>query len=201
MFMASDAIDSLQRRRTLRRAVSSTVRSSFFWTFAVIGVAGIICRLWLTAQSDPAGAIRALGVMAPLAAVALQTMTMMTPVGSSVIPTLNGMLFPLAVAVALNLAGGLAGAIGMYYVWRHGERKIGIQKRLGALPAWARRFAGADLTSLTVLRMLPWAGGNLSTLIAGAYHIPLRVHILSVLLGSLPGSIIYALLGAGMVAF
>jgi uncharacterized membrane protein YdjX (TVP38/TMEM64 family) len=199
--MATDAIDSLRRRRALLRAASSTVRSSFFWTLAAIGTVGVICRLWLAAQSDPAGAVRALGVMAPLVTVALQTMTMTTPVGSSVIPTVNGMLFPLALAVALNLAGGLAGAIAMYYVWRHGERKIGIQKRLGALPAWARRFARGDLASLTVLRMLPWAGGNFSTLIAGAYRIPLRVHILSVLLGSLPGSIIYALLGAGMVAF
>lgn len=196
--MATDAIDSFRRRRTLRRALSLTVRSSFFWTVAAIGAIGVACRLWLAGQSDPAGAVRALGVMAPLAAVALQTMTMMTPVGSSVIPTANGMLFPLALAVALNLAGGLVGGIGMYYVWRRGEAEIGIRKRLDALPVWARRFARADLASLTVLRMLPWAGGSLSTLIAGTYRVPLRVHVLSVLIGSLPGSVIYALLGAGM---
>lgn len=36
-------------------------------------------------------------------------------------------------------------------------------------------------------------------LIAGVYRVPLRVHVVSTLVGSLPGSIIYALLGAGMI--
>jgi len=199
--MATDAICLPRQPRTLRRAVTTTVRSSLFWSLAAIGAVGITGRLWLSAQGDPAGAVRALGAAAPLATLVLQTMTMMTPVGSSVIPTVNGMLFPLALAVALNLAGGLAGSIAMYYVWRRGEREIGLQKRLGALSPWARRFARTDLTSLVVLRMLPWAGGNLSTMVAGTYRVPLRVHVLSVLVGSLPGSIIYALLGAGVITF
>jgi uncharacterized membrane protein YdjX (TVP38/TMEM64 family) len=49
------------------------------------------------------------------------------------------------------------------------------------------------------MRMLPWAGANISTFLAGTNHVPLRVHVVSVLVGSLPGSIIYALLGAGIV--
>jgi uncharacterized membrane protein YdjX (TVP38/TMEM64 family) len=49
------------------------------------------------------------------------------------------------------------------------------------------------------MRMLPWAGANVSTFLAGTNQVPLRTQIASVLVGSLPGSILYALLGAGIV--
>jgi len=186
--------------QTLRRVLSQTVRSSFFWTLVAVGAAGIAGRLWMNSQNDPASAVRAFGVMAPLAALTLQTMTIATPMGSSVIPVVNGMLFPLVLAVALNLGAGLAGGTGMYYVFRRGEREVGIQKRVSMMPAWAQRFARTDLMSLVILRMLPWAGGSLATALAGVYGVPLRVHLLGVFLGSIPGSVIYALLGAGIIA-
>ena len=66
--------------------------------------------------------------------------------------------------------------------------------------SWARRYARDDLRSLVLLRLLPWAGGNLANLIAGARGVPLRTHLLAAALGSLPGSVIYALLGAGVVS-
>ena len=49
-------------------------------------------------------------------------------------------------------------------------------------------------------KILPWAGANLANLIAGARGTPLRTHVLAAALGSLPGSLIYALLGAGVVS-
>jgi len=187
-------------RKRIGLAASNTIHSSFFWTLTLIAAVGIACRLWLGTHEDAAGTLRTFGVMAPLVALAVQTATMMTPVGSSVMPVVNGMLFPLVLAVALNLAGGLTGGVIMYRVYHRGDREIGLKQRLDALPSWARRFARTDLASLTILRMLPWAGGTVSTLLAGTCGVPLRIHILSVLLGSLPGSIIYALLGAGVAA-
>jgi len=194
------AIHVLRKRQTVPQAVARVLRAPLFWQLASLVLISIAVKFWLGAQSDPGGAIRSMGILAPLFAVALQVATAMTPVGCSVIPTLNGMLFPVLLAMALNVAGGLVAGIGMYYVWRRGERDFQIQKRLRALPQWARRFAREDLSSLIVMRMLPWAGGNISTFLAGAYHVPLRVHVVSVFVGSLPGAAIYALLGAGIVA-
>jgi uncharacterized membrane protein YdjX (TVP38/TMEM64 family) len=163
-------------------------------------VVSVGCKLWLGSQDDPGSAIRSLGFMGPLFAVALQCATSITPVGSSVIPVINGMLFPLLLAMGLNMAAGLAVGIGMYYVWRRGERTFQLQERLRALPPWARRFARSDLPSLIVMRMLPWAGANMANFMAGADRVSLRVHVVGVLIGSLPGSIIYALLGAGIIS-
>jgi uncharacterized membrane protein YdjX (TVP38/TMEM64 family) len=189
-----------QRAGTLGRAFTLIARSSFFWTLVAVGSVGIAGRMWMASQSDPASAVRSFGVMAPLASLVLQTATMMTPVGTSAIPVLNGMLFPLTLAVTLNLAAGLAGGTVMYYVFRRGEREIGIQRRVRAMPRWTQRFARTDLLSLVVLRMLPWAGGSLATVLAATHGVPLRIHLLAVFLGSIPGSVIYALFGAGIIA-
>jgi uncharacterized membrane protein YdjX (TVP38/TMEM64 family) len=194
------AIQPMERRRTLSRKAAMLASAPLFWQVLALVVLSIGGRLWLGAHSNPGNTIRAAGMLAPLFVVVLQGATVMTPMGTSMIPTLNGMLFPLLLAVLLNLIGGLAGGIAMYYVWRRGDRDLHIQQRLQALPPWARRFARNDLLSLIIMRMLPWAGGNLSTFVAGAYRVPLRVHVASVIIGSLPGSIIYALLGAGIIA-
>jgi len=103
-------------------------------------------------------------------------------------------------AIALNMTSGLITGVILYYFWRHRERDLQLQKRLNSLPRWAQRFTRNDLLSLIVMRMLPWAGANVSTFLAGTTQVPLRVQVVSVLIGSLPGSIIYALLGAGIVA-
>jgi len=192
-------ISSARRRNTLHGA-ARLVRAPFFWQLVALVLVSAGVRLWLGAQSDPGKTIRDLGFLAPLFVVALQGSTSMTPMGTSVIPTLNGMLFPVLLAMLLNVAGGLAGGIALYYVWRRGDRDLHLQKRLLEMPRWARRFARTDLVSLVIMRMLPWAGGNFATLLAGTCGVPLRIHVLGVVIGSLPGAVIYALLGAGIVA-
>lgn len=175
-------------------------RAPLTWQLAALVLVGLATRYWLGPREDAARTIRSMGALAPLITVTLQCVTSMTPVGSSLIPTLNGMLFPVLFAIALNMAAGLITGVFLYYFWRRRERDLHLQKRLSSLPRWAQRFTRNDLLSLIVMRMLPWAGANVSTFLAGTTQVPLRVQVVSVLVGSLPGSIIYALLGAGIVA-
>jgi len=161
---------------------------------------GLATKHWLGSREEAARTIGSLGMLAPLATVTLQCAAAMTPVGSSLIPTLNGMLFPLLLAMTLNLIAGVIMGVALYYFWRHGDREYKIHERLNSLPPWARRFARSDLLSLIIMRMLPWAGANVATFLAGTCEVPMRVHVTSVIVGSLPGSILYALLGAGIVA-
>ncbi|HKW13069.1 MAG TPA: VTT domain-containing protein [Candidatus Krumholzibacteria bacterium] len=188
-----------RERRTIPQTLARVVRAPLTWQILGLVLLGIATRYWLGSQTDAARRIRSTGSLAPLITVTLQCLTSMTPVGSSLIPTLNGMLFPVLAAMGLNMASGLITGVALYYFWSRRERDLHIQKRLDSLPPWARRFARDDLRSLIIMRMLPWAGANISTFLAGTNHVPLRVHIASVFVGSLPGSIIYALLGAGIV--
>jgi len=188
-----------RQRRTLPQTLARVVRAPLTWQLLALVLLGIATKYWLGSQADAARRIRSTGSLAPLITVTLQCLTSMTPVGSSLIPTLNGMLFPLLAAMGLNMASGLVTGVALYYFWWRRERDLHVQKRLDSLPPWARRFARTDLRSLIIMRMLPWAGANISTFLAGTNQVPLRVHVVSVLVGSLPGSIIYALLGAGIV--
>ncbi len=195
-----DAVRHSNHRHTLRQVILPIMRTPFFWQLFTLLTMSVASKIWLGSQTDPGSAIRAWGFVAPLVVVLLQGSTAMTPMGSSLIPILNGMLFPLLLAVALNLVGAVLGGVGLYYVWRRGQRDFQIRQRLQALPPWARRFARDDLLSLIVMRYVPCVGCNLANLIAGSHRVPLPVHILSVVLGALPGSIIYASLGAGIIA-
>ena len=193
-------LENVRQRRTFLQALGRAVRAPLTWQLLALVLLGLATRYWLGSKDDAARTIGSMGALAPLITVILQCVTAMTPVGSSLIPTLNGMLFPVLAAIGLNMFAGLISGVALYYFWRHRERDLHIQKRLDSLPPWARRFARNDLLSLVVMRMLPWAGGSVSTFLAGTTQVPLRVHVVSVVVGSLPGSIIYALLGAGIVA-
>jgi uncharacterized membrane protein YdjX (TVP38/TMEM64 family) len=180
--------------------LGTVLRTSFFWQLVTLLSLAVASRWWLGAQDDPELTLVQWGALAPLGAIILQALTAVTPVGTSMIPILNGAIFPLAVAIACNVIGGVLGATAMYGIWRRGDRELQIARGLERLPAWARRYARDDLLSLALLRLLPWAGANLANLIAGARGVPLRTHVLAATLGALPGSIIYALLGAGVVS-
>ena len=188
------------RQRKIWQVLARVARAPLTWQLAALVLIGLATRYWLGPREEAARTIRSMGALAPLITVTLQCVTSMTPVGSSLIPTLNGMLFPVLFAIALNMTSGLITGVILYYFWRHRERDLQLQKRLNSLPRWAQRFTRNDLLSLIVMRMLPWAGANVSTFLAGTTQVPLRVQVVSVLVGSLPGSIIYALLGAGIVA-
>ena len=193
------SIQNVRQGKTWQ-VLARVARAPLAWQLAALVLIGLATRYWLGPREDAARTIRSMGALAPIITVTLQCVTSMTPVGSSLIPTLNGMLFPVLFAIALNMTSGLITGVFLYYFWRHRERDLQLQKRLNSLPRWAQRFTRNDLLSLIVMRMLPWAGANVSTFLAGTTQVPLRVQVVSVLIGSLPGSIIYALLGAGIVA-
>ena len=193
------SIQNVRQGKTWQ-VLARVARAPLAWQLAALVLVGLAIRYWLGPREEAARTIRSMGALAPLITVTLQCVTSMTPVGSSLIPTLNGMLFPVLFAIALNMTSGLITGVILYYFWRHRERDLQLQKRLNSLPRWAQRFTRNDLLSLIVMRMLPWAGANVSTFLAGTTQVPLRVQVVSVLIGSLPGSIIYALLGAGIVA-
>ena len=195
-----EATQTYRHGRALRDGIGPVIRSPFFWQLAAVLALGVGCRVWLGSQDDVGVMVSGWGVLAPVAIVALQGATAATPLGSSILPVVNGVLFPLLLAVMLNIAGGVVGGTVLYCVWRRGERDLQLRRRVEALPARVRCLARADLRSLILMRALPWAGGNLSTFIAGTHRVPLRIHLVSMVIGSLPGSIIYALVGAGIVA-
>lgn len=75
----------------------------------------------------------------------LQAATAMTPVGSSLIPTVNGMLFPLAIAIVLNMAGGHSLPPGLHMLIHRRIPAYTVAARSSALPG------PASLPSIAVI--------------------------------------------------
>jgi uncharacterized membrane protein YdjX (TVP38/TMEM64 family) len=173
--------------------------SRFFWIVLSLVILGVVTNKWVEAEGGARQAVEQWGIWAPLAAFTIQTITSVTPIGAVVISVVNGVLFKLWIAIVINLASGVAGGVLMYYVWRRGDHEFDIQARLQRLPRWFRTHKGDNFVYLTALRLLPWAGGTLANLIAGVHRVPMRMHLLSLVVGYLPGSVIYALMGAGLV--
>jgi uncharacterized membrane protein YdjX (TVP38/TMEM64 family) len=179
--------------------IQKILRSKFIWVFVGLVVTAIVVRKWVDFEGGPREVVQSMGIWAPLVSLFLQTITTMTPVGSLLLSVLNGALFGFWTAFVLNLTSGVLGGLGMYYLWRRGDHEFDIQRSMQALPVWFRRHAGDNLPFLILLRMVPWAGGSLADLIAGAHRVPVRTQFLSLLVGYIPGSMLYALLGAGLV--
>jgi uncharacterized membrane protein YdjX (TVP38/TMEM64 family) len=180
---------------TLRRALLSR----FVWILVGLFALTVAVEIWLEAEGGASVVVQRWGVWAPLAAFLLKTLTTMTPIGAVVLAVFTGVLFPLWMAILINLLSGVIGGIGMYYVWRRGHHEFDLQARMESLPRWMRRYAADNLLFLILLRFLPWAGGGLADMLAGAHRIPLRTQIWSLILGYLPGAVIYALMGAGLL--
>lgn len=175
------------------------ILSRFLWILLSLVVLGLATNRWVEAEGGPRHAVQQWGVWAPLVSFTIQTITTMTPIGAVFIAVVNGILFKLWIAILINISSGVIGGIGMYFVWKRGDHEFDIQARMQRLPDWFKRRAGDNLLFLSALRLLPWAGGGLADLIAGSHHVPLRTQVLSLVLGYLPGSVAYALVGAGLV--
>ena len=179
--------------------VRKILLSKFIWLFVGIILVAIAVREWVDFEGGPRQVVQSMGIWAPLVSLFLQTITTMTPVGSLLLSVLNGALFGVTTAFLLNLTSGVLGGLGMYYLWRRGDHEFDIQSSMQALPVWFRRHAGDNLVFLILLRMLPRAGGSLADLIAGAHRVPVRTQFFTRLIGYSPGSLLSALLGAGLV--
>lgn len=174
--------------------------SRFLWTFVALILASLWIDRWVEGEGGARVVVERWGVWGPIVAFVLQTITTMTPIGAVFIAVVNGMLFPLWVAIVVNLASGVVGGIGMYFVWRRGDHEFDLATRLQHLPPWSRRYRHDNLLFLVLLRFFPWAGGGVADLLAGTHRIPLRVQIASLVLGYAPGSVLYALMGAGLLS-
>ena len=173
--------------------------SPFIWILVTIIVMSVAANRWVEVEGARA-VVSQWGIWAPLASLIIKTLTNVTPFGAVALAFVNGALFSFWMAVALNLLSGVLSGIAMYYLWRRGDHEWDIRARIQGLPEWLRRYQADNLLFLILLRTIPWAGGSLADLIAGSHHVPLRTQVLSLVIGYLPGAIIYSLAGAGLAS-
>jgi uncharacterized membrane protein YdjX (TVP38/TMEM64 family) len=173
--------------------------SGFVWLLLGSVVLGIGAVEWVEAEGGLRVVVERWGIWGPLIGWIAKTLTAMTPIGAILLPVAFGAMFPFWTAVFLNVSSGVVTGVAMYWVWRRGNHEFDLQSRTKSLPKWFRVHQADNLLYLIALRQLPWAGGSLADLMAGAHRVPVRTQVLSLVLGNIPGSILYTLIGAGIL--
>lgn len=179
--------------------VKRALLSPFVWMLLAMILLSIAAKHWIAVEGARE-VVAQWGVWAPVASTLIKTATNVTPFGAIVLSLVNGALFSIFVATLVNLLSGVLTGLIMYRIWQRGDHEWDIQSRVKNLPDWMQRYRSDSLLFLTLLRSVPWAGGSLADLIAGSHHIPIRTQLLSLVIGYLPGSLIYALIGARLVS-
>ena len=167
----------------------------------LLGLAILAAALWLALnrdQLDPAqieGAIRNLGLWAPLAHVVLFALGTVLFVPGVLFGLTGGVLFGPIWGTALNLAGATLGATAAFLVARY------------VAADWVRQKAGTRLERLTkgveaegwrfvaFTRLVPLIPFNLLNYALGLTRIPLFAYVLASLVCMAPGTLAYTWLG------
>ncbi len=173
--------------------------SSFLWLAVGALILSLIAERWVEAEGGLRTVVERWGIYGPLIGWCAKTLTSMTPIGAVLLPVAFGALFDPWTSIFLNVTSGTVAGLVTYWIWRRGDHEFDLQSRMKTLPKWFRVHQADNLLYLIALRQLPWAGGSLADLLAGAHCVPVRTQILSLLLGGLPGAVLYTMLGRGLL--
>jgi uncharacterized membrane protein YdjX (TVP38/TMEM64 family)/rhodanese-related sulfurtransferase len=167
----------------------------------LLGLAILTGALWLALnhdQLDPAqieGAIRNLGMVGPVAHVALFALGTVLFVPGSLFGLAGGVLFGPLWGTFLNLTGATLGATAAFLVARY------------VAADWVRRTAGATLERIikgveaegwrfvAFVRLVPLIPFNLLNYALGLTRIPIVAYVLASLICMVPGALAYTWLG------
>lgn len=137
-----------------------------------------------------------LSVLAFLAIYVL-TVTLSIP-GATVLTIAGGFLFGLAWGTVLAVIGATIGATALFLV---AKTTIGDALRARTGP-WLRKmqagFAEGALSYLLVLRLVPLFPFFVVNLVPAFLGVPLGVYVLATFFGIIPGTFVYASVGAGL---
>ena len=143
--------------------------------------------------------VAAQGAIAALAYVLVYTGAIALSVpGAAMLTVVGGFLFGTLPGAGYAVIGATAGAVGVFLIARS---TLGAPLRARAGPAMQRMEAGFQANAfnyLLVLRLIPLFPFFLVNIAAALLDVPLRIYFLATAIGILPGSLVYAAVGAGL---
>lgn len=171
---------------------------AFHLTLVLLLTAGT-SAWWVDSIGGP-GEVRArFGVAAPLASVCLHALLNVSPLPGDVVAIANGALYGVSLATGLNWLGWYLAAFVQFGIGRRAARDFDLAEQMGRLPAALRRFPIEHPAYLLIARLLPWAGGHLTTWIPGAAGVRVWRFAWCTAIAIVPASIGFAVVGAGAV--
>ena len=181
------------------RLIRTLLRSPPLWTAVALGALGIGLAHALGGAAGAREALDSLGLWGPALAVPVQTLLAAAPVPSELFTIATGAAYGWSFGTLVGWLGWTAGSMIQYGLARRGAQQAQIApERLAKLPRWIRRFPVSHPVFLICVRWLPM-GYHLVNVSAGACRVSPARQLWTAAAGSLPGAMLFAGVGAGLV--
>lgn len=159
-------------------------------------VGAFFVHRWMESIGGPAVLTERLGLAAPVALLGIQATLAAAPFPSELVALASSATYGWAIGALITWAGWTIGSMIQYGLARRSTADVSLDDRLARVPAWLKRFPIDHPVFLICVRWLPM-GYHLANVAAGARRIPALRQLWIAALGSIPGAMIWAAIGAG----
>lgn len=179
----------------LRRVICSP---AVYTLIGILLVGGLLLR-WIQLMGGPAALREWVGPTMPLLTIPVHVVVAVSPFPSDVICIANGSLYGFWFATGLNWLGWWLAALVEYGLGRRARTDFQLEAHTSRLPAWLKRFPTSHPAFLIGSRQIPWLGGHVSTFVPGAAGVSLRRFAWCSAIAIVPGSVVMASIGVGLL--
>lgn len=115
----------------------------------------------------------------------------------SVVSTLAGTIYGAFIGTLLALGSSLLGSLITYYLGKSILRGVAKRRLSKHFTVWDARLKENAFWWVLIARLAPFINGQLMNLLFGALRCPLKPFLLASIIGLLPLTLVFALLGSG----
>ncbi|WP_250926823.1 TVP38/TMEM64 family protein [Aporhodopirellula aestuarii] len=182
----------------LRRFWTRLLRSPVSYAILVLCFVGMWLVQWMSEnelkQIRDVYGMGAIGILLPMhVAMAL------TPFPSDLFSIANGALYGVTVGTLLSWLGWWIAALLQFGLGRRARKDFELEQETEHIPNWLRSFPIDHPLYLICIRQVPWLGMHIGSFIPGAAGVRWKRFAWCSAIGTFPGSLLMAAIGAGIV--
>lgn len=166
------------------------------WLVVAFLACAVLVHRWVVAIGGPDALIDRYGALAPMIMVAIQAALAAAPFPSELFALASAAAYGWAIGSVMTWAGWTLGSMIQYGLARRSADDAALDARIERLPAWLRRFPIDHPVFLICVRWLPM-GFHLANVAAGARRVPVVRQLWIAAIGSIPGAVLWSVIGAG----
>lgn len=178
-------------RRLLRSPLVLGLLAFAGFTFAILQV--------LDSLGGPHGIWERFGLLAPLISTPLHSMVALSPVPSDLLAIANGAIYGFWLGAGLSWIGWWTAAMLQFFLVRRLGRDWDVVGRMEKLPSWLRRFPVGHPAFLIGVRLVPFAGGHIGTIVPATMGVPAGRVAWCAAIALVPGAFLSAAIGVGLM--
>jgi uncharacterized membrane protein YdjX (TVP38/TMEM64 family) len=175
-------------------------RSKTFYLIIGFCVVAFWLMHWVNAIGGPSIILDRFGWAAPAVSILIQWIVGITPFPTDILAIANGALYGVWLGSLVSWAGWFIAALFKLYIGRSAKEDFPVAHWMARLPTRLQRFPVDHPVFLIGSRLVPYAGGFISTFIPGALGVRWSRFIWCAALAIVPPSLLMAAIGVGLLS-